>query len=108
MDQVLADQIGTNTRLPSLELGFTINHFCEGWPCAYGENLSWKAPSTPAPPIRSNKVAFERLFGGFDSQASMADARRRDAMRASVLDVVLDDSKSLKNRLGGADQKKLD
>jgi Protein of unknown function (DUF1552) len=108
MDQILADQIGTTTRLPSLELGFKDTNACEGWPCSYHQNISWRGPSTPAPPIRSPKAALDRVFAGFDAQSSLADAKRREVLRTSVLDVVLDDSKRLAAKLGAADQRKLD
>jgi hypothetical protein len=109
MDQVLADAIGGATRLRSLELGFTDwNVDCENWPCSYHQNISWVGPSTPAPRVTSVRMAFDRLFRGFDPNASAAEAERRTFARTSVLDVVLKDIQALEARLGGGDKRKLD
>jgi hypothetical protein len=50
-------------------------------------------------------VAFERLFGDATQAAA---AKERLSRRQSILDFVLEDSKSLENRLGASDRRKLD
>jgi hypothetical protein len=102
VDQVAATQLGHLTRLPSLELGCDKgmnNGNCDsGYSCAYSANISWRSESTPMPKEVDPKQVFERLYG----MPKNSDDRK------SVLDSVLDDAKSLENKLGGADKRKLD
>jgi len=107
VDQVIADSIGSATKLPSLELGITDRPNSDG-PGILAANISWKDASTPAPPIESPSVAFNRMFQGFDPTATQADAARRRAYRTSVLDVAQKDAQRLQPRLSSTDRKRLD
>jgi hypothetical protein len=107
IDQVIADSIGTATKLPSLELGITDRPGGDG-PGVISVNISWKTATTPAPPIESPSVAFDRIFQGVDVTASAADSARRRVYRTSVLDVVQKDAQSLIPKLGTTDKKRLD
>jgi hypothetical protein len=107
IDQMIADSIGSGTKLPSLELGITDRANPDG-PGILAANLSWKNASTPSPPIESPQVAFDRLFMGFDPTASQADAARRRVYRTSVLDVAQKDAEHLASKLSSSDQKKLE
>src|SRR5260221_5090242 len=98
VDQVIADSIGSATKLPSLELGITDRANPDG-PGILAANISWKDASTPAAPIESPSVAFNRMFQGFDPTATLADAARRRAYRTSVLDVAQKDAQRLALRL---------
>ncbi|NNJ25062.1 DUF1552 domain-containing protein [Alienimonas chondri] len=107
VDQVAADRIGSQTRLPSLELGIDRGRnagSCDsGYSCAYSNNISWRSPSQPTSKEINPKLAFQRLFG------SGGDAvERRLADRKSVLDLVADDAASLTKRVGTTDRRKLD
>ncbi len=51
------------------------------------------------------RLVFDRLFS---ERPNDPDRLKRNRLRASVLDSVLDDARSLDNRLGGADRQKLD
>ena len=112
MDQVAANKIGSETRLPSLELGFDRGQVageCDsGYSCAYVTNISWRSPVNPMPHEVNPAAVFERLFGSADELANAQNRARRLAERRSILDFVADDSKSLESRLGKADQQKLD
>jgi hypothetical protein len=107
VDQVIGDAIGSATKLSTLELGIKDRAGLDG-PNILGVNVSWKGPSTPAPPIETPSVAFDRMFQGFDPTATQADAARRRAYRTSVLDAVYKDATRLRPRLGSHDQAKLD
>src|SRR5687767_7176929 len=52
-DQLVADAIGKDTPLPSLELAVDstslVGNCDNGLACAYMDNLSWSSPSTPLP-----------------------------------------------------------
>ena len=114
MDQLLANTIGQQTPLPSLELGLegadTVNGVgtCDvGFSCAYQNRLAWSGPSTPLPVETNPRVVFERLFGGVDS--TDPDVRRaRMSRQTSILDSVLDKVDRLQDDLGRRDQAKLD
>jgi hypothetical protein len=108
-DQLAAMRLGDRTRLPSLELG--IERFrgvgtCDsGYACVYQHTLAWRSPTSPVPTEVDPKLVFERLFS--DSLGN-PDREKRNRLRASVLDAVLDDAKRLDERLGGGDRQKLD
>jgi hypothetical protein len=111
-DQVAAAQIGSLTRLPSLQLGIeggsSAGGCDSGYGCAYTRNISWSGPSTPLPKITNPQLVFDRLFAGFDPNASVAEVEKRKAYKKSVLDIALADAQSLSARLGPTDQRKLD
>lgn len=106
VDQVAANAIGKETRLPSLELSCDAirkSGKCDsGYSCAYQYNLAWANHNTPVTPEIDPRLVFERLF---NESAGTATERRR---RTSVLDFVMDDAERLHRRLGRADQHKLD
>lgn len=109
VDQIAAEHIGNQTRLPSLELGTEGGRqagSCDsGYSCAYSSNISWKSDTTPMAKEVNPKAAFERLFGsGEDAQARA----ERDFYRKSILDFVAADAASLRQQLGRNDQRKLD
>ena len=111
VDQVAAQEIGYQTRLPSLELGCerprAAGRCDSGYSCAYQYNLSWKSESVPMPPEHNPKLAFERIFGTSDADASKRQAISSEYNK-SLLDFVLADTKSLSTKLGYTDRQKLD
>lgn len=112
VDQVAAERIGGQTRLPSLELGCDrtkLSGNCDsGYSCAYSFNIAWKTPSTPLPPEVNPRLVFERLFAGASAaEATEAQARRR-RYHQSILDYVQEDARRLQARLGVTDRRKLD
>jgi hypothetical protein len=110
IDQVIAQQIGRHTRLPSMELstdGARLTGRCDsGYSCAYQFNLSWASPTRPVPAEQNPRAAFERLFG--TSEPGEGSAEARQAQQRSVLDFVLDDARSLGREMTAADRGKLD
>lgn len=108
VDQIAAQKIGAQTRLPSLELSCDRSRMagaCDsGYACAYQFNISWKSPTTPLPPEADPKQVFQRLFGNGNREEQLA----RDRYSKSILDFVLDDAKSLRGNLGRSDRNKLD
>lgn len=112
VDQIAANKIGNQTRLPSLELscdgGQRAGSCDSGYSCAYQFNLSWKSETMPVNPEVDPRAAFERLFGNGDSARSKEAAAKRSLYNKSVLDFVFDDAKRLGNNLGATDRRKLD
>ena len=107
-DQVAAQQIGQETRLPSLELSMdlltTVGQCDNGYACVYQNNLSWSSPTTPLPAEAHPRVAFERLFG---DGGSAVDRRKELRKNASLLDWVSSDIARLQNKLGASDRNRV-
>lgn len=110
VDQVAAERTGTQTRLPSLELGLERGRqagSCDsGYSCAYSSTISWKTESTPMAKEIDPRLVYERLFGGNLEEAKQN--ARRDLFRKSILDLVAEDAASLKQSLGQTDRRKVD
>ncbi len=98
-DQLIAQQVGKETKLPSLVLG------CEkanpsvhkNYSMLYSSHISWSSPTTPTPLEVYPALAFDQLFK--DST---------QAGQQSVLDAVGSDAQSLRHRISQQDQQKLD
>jgi len=111
MDQLVAKEIGNQTRFPSLELGLEDarqSGDCDsGYSCAYTNNLAWRSETQPLPPILDPRALFERLFG--NGVVLSPEARARQSVyRRSILDFVTDDTRKLEAGLGPTDRRKLD
>ena len=108
VDQIAANQIGQETRLPSLELSMDLVSMvgqCDnGFACVYQNNLSWSSPTTPLPSEAHPRIVFERLFG---EGGSAEDRRAALRERASLLDWVREDISRLQNQLGANDRSKV-
>lgn len=111
-DQVVAEFVGSNTRLRSLELGLddsrTVGHCDSGYSCAYTNSISWRSPTTPLPPEANPRAVFERLFGDIDTSLDVATRARRARYRKSLLDMTLGETRSLASTLGASDKRKVD
>ncbi len=105
VDQLIARQVGNMTPLPSLELGIeptsTGVDVNVGFTQLYGAHIAWNTPTTPLAKEINPKMAFDRLFRRPEAQPY---ALGNDA---SVLDLVAEDARRLRARLGTADQRKL-
>jgi len=112
IDQVLAREIGSLTRFPSLELTCETERpsgICDsGYSCAYQFNLSWSSPSTPMTAESNPRLVFERLFGAGPPGQRAENLRRRRLEQRSILDFVLQDARAMQRRLNTGDQAKLD
>ncbi len=99
IDQVVAQRIGHQTKLPSLVLG------CEkanpsvhkNYSMLYSSHISWSSPTTPTPLEVYPALAFDQLF---KDKSQKGDR--------SVLDAVLADAKDLRRGISRLDQQKLD
>jgi hypothetical protein len=111
-DQFAAQQIGGETPLPSLELGTqegAQSGNCDsGYSCAYSSNISWRTPSSPMAKEINPRSLFIRMFGDPKAKQSEAEIAREATYTRSILDMVMEDSKRLKARIGASDQAKLD
>jgi Protein of unknown function (DUF1552) len=108
VDQIAAQHLGKETRLPSLELAMdlltTVGQCDNGYACVYQNNLSWSSPTTPLPAEAHPRVAFERLFG---DGGSAADRQAELRKSSSLLDWVRSDISRLQKKLGPSDRTKV-
>jgi hypothetical protein len=112
VDQVAAREVGERTRFPSLELG------CEpsaqagrcdsGYSCVYTSNVSWRTPTSPMTKEVHPRAVFDRLFGGPAAKVDRAVVAKQSRYRKSILDLVAEDARSLRDKLGKSDRQKLD
>ena len=107
MDQIVAQKLGQDTPLPSLELmieGSSLN--CgDGLSCSYRDTIAWQGPSSPLPMQNNPQVVFERLFGD-GTTADLRKARRQQSI--SLLDSVTGEVASLQRKLPTGDRSRLD
>ncbi len=102
LDQYIANHVGEETRFGSLVMS---SDGGVGEPTR-ATTLSFTAQGRPVPALSSPRQIIDRLFGTGD--ASSQAQRRLLKNTGSMLDLVLENSRSMKNRLGRQDQRKLD
>ncbi len=112
VDQLAAMKVGKRTPFESLELGCERGAMagnCDtGYSCAYSSSISWRGESTPNAHEIDPRAVFERLFGNSDPSETAESRMRRQGLKRSILDFVLEDANKLKRQLGVKDQSKLD
>src|SRR2546425_4175342 len=109
IDQVIANKIGQDTPLPSLELAtedFTgwIGGCDTPYSCADMNTISWKKPTTPLPMEVNPRVVFERMFGRPGTRTQRLERLQE---KRSILDSVRDDVAGLQKRVGAKDRARL-
>jgi hypothetical protein len=103
MDQIAAEQIGRETRFPSMQM-------CIQRGTGFGSNLrtlSWNRNGVPLASENDPHVMFNRLFkvDGPEEQELRSKGFRQ---RRSILDAVMEDARRLERRVGKQDGVKLD
>lgn len=101
-DQLVAEAIGRETRVPSLELSDGSGTGSAG----HSHTLAFDRNGTPLPAENSPRRLFERLFVP-DDAASREATLRRYAEKRSILDDVLAEAQRLENQLGQSDRQRL-
>ena len=105
LDQKIAQQIGGDTAFESLVLGTEPpRQGRAGQPISMANTVSWSSPTTRISPEINPRVAFDRLF----RDNSGPEAKRNAELKKSVVDIVLEDAKSLKRKASNLDQHKID
>lgn len=100
LDQRAAETLGGVTRFPSITLGSETG--LHG-----GCLMSWTRSGNRVPPIGTPRELFRKLFVAEGSAGTAASLDHLD-LKASILDSVHEDAKSLGKRLGQRDKEKLD
>jgi hypothetical protein len=110
VDQVIAQHIGQETLLPSLQMavedpGANSSNCGEGYSCVYTNTISWQTPTRPLPMEINPQVIFEKMFG--DGGTPDERAARREQQR-SILDSVTGSLARLEREVGPGDRVRLD
>src|SRR5947209_8763040 len=97
-DQVIAERLKAQTKVPSLVLGCepSIAAIHKNYSMVYSSHVSWSSATTPTPLELYPALAFDRLFR---DEVGRADK--------SVLDAVLEDAAGYKNKVSKSDQRRL-
>lgn len=95
VDQLIADETAKYTPFRSLEL--SCNPYTDNKESVYFDNISWYGHGHVAKSMRDPDKVFRRLFVADENKVS-----------SSILDLVLEDAKSLQRQLGAQDLRKLD
>lgn len=95
IDQIIAEHTGKETAFRSLEL--SCNPYEDNRESVYFDNISWYGHGHVARSLRDPKAVFNRLFGV-----------KHHIESGSVLDLVMDDARTLNHNLGRTDKGKLD
>ena len=108
IDQMIAQHIGRDSKLTSLEVAVDRNDVvgaCDhGYACAYMNSMSWKTPTMPLPSETNPRAVFERLFGSGDTAEARVVRSQEDR---SILDGVMQEISQLRRRVGPRDGAKL-
>jgi hypothetical protein len=105
-DQLIAQHIGRNTPVSSIELSvdYPTQGACDSGDCFYVNTVSWRNETTPNLAELHPRVVFERLFGdGGTAAERLAHIRKT----GSILDSISQEVSRLASTLGGGDRGKL-
>jgi len=110
IDQVIAERIGRETLLPSVEMsvedpGSGSSNCGEGYSCVYTNTISWASPTTPLPMELNPQVVFERMFGSGSTPEQRIARRERNQ---SILDSINGKISKLRNEISVPDRSRLD
>jgi hypothetical protein len=107
VDQLIAQHIGDQTPLPSLELGTepVISGIDSnvGYTRLYGSHISWQTPTRPVAKEINPRAVYEQLFG-----KQIGGDTEKAASYRNLLDYVLEDARRVRGKLGRDDQFKMD
>lgn len=100
IDQYLADEVGFETRFPSLTVGSEggIHGGCQ---------IAWTKSGVRVPPVTGPADLFEKLFVN-DSQERQARRAQENQVQGSILDSVLGEANRLARQVNTEDKDKLD
>ncbi len=100
IDQYLADEIGVETRFPSLTVGSEggIHGGCQ---------IAWTKSGVRVPPVTNPAELFEKLFVS-DSAERTARRVEENKLQASILDSVLEEANGLSKKVNREDKEKLE
>ncbi len=100
IDQYLAEEVGHQTRFPSLTVGSEggIHGGCQ---------IAWTKSGVRVPPITNPAELFDKLFIG-DSKDRKARRQQENHVQASILDSIREEANRLSRKVNKEDKDKLD
>ena len=102
LDQVIAQRLGQETALPSLELSSeTTVQVAAGGGGFYASSLSYSGPNSPLPIEYNPRKVFVKLMGEGDTAEERESLTRRTG---SILDMIADRTNTLRADLGAGDR----
>jgi hypothetical protein len=105
LDQLIAKKISQDTPLPSMQISSeTTNQQAAGGGVATAATVSFRDSNTPLPMEYNPKKVFNEMFGVTTPIERVEIAKQTD----SLLDLILDRTKTLQGQLGAADRIALD
>ena len=105
IDQMFAKKYSQDTALPSLEVsGETTTQQAAGNGVSTASTISFRDANTPLPMEYNPKKIFNALFGSTTPKERVLNARESD----SLLDLILERTKSFQSELSSADRVTLD
>jgi hypothetical protein len=109
IDQMIAERIGQETALPSLEVASETTTQVAACPsgagCYYSTTLSFRNATSPLPMEFNPRKVFTQLFGEGDTPAEREAIAHQTR---SLLDLISDRTQALQRRLGSGDRAVLD
>ncbi|HEU4620488.1 MAG TPA: DUF1552 domain-containing protein [Gammaproteobacteria bacterium] len=110
IDQIIAEKIGRETLLPSVEIsvedpGSGSSNCGEGYSCVYTNTIAWSSPTTPLPMELNPQVVFERMFGSGSTPEQRVERRERNQ---SILDSINGKIAKLRGEISVPDRSRLD
>jgi hypothetical protein len=109
IDQMIAEHLGQDTPLPSLEVASETTAQVAACPsgagCYYSTTLSFRNATSPLPMEFNPRKVFTQLFGEGDTDAERAAIA---AQTRSLLDLIADRTAALKKQVGASDRVVLD
>lgn len=100
VDQRIAEVVGGETKLPSLELGVQVGR-ADNW-----GRMCYRAADQPLPPEDDPAAVYSRVFAELHTDPAVLERLRR--RRASILDAVGGEYERVSQRLGSADRQRLE
>src|SRR5262245_35820438 len=104
LDQLVAKKISQDTALPSMEISAETTVQQAAGNGGFYTTLSFRDATSPLPMEHNPKKVFNQLFGETTPKERVEIARQTD----SLLDLILDVTKSLQVKLGAGDRVALD
>lgn len=100
IDQFIADEIGKQTRFPSLTVGSEggIHGGCQ---------LSWTKSGVRVPPITGPAELFDKLFRT-ETETQRGEQIKANSLQASILDSITEEASDLSKRVNREDKQKLE
>jgi hypothetical protein len=110
IDQIIAQKLGQETLLPSMQLAIEDpagnTGVCGyGYSCAYSNSVSWASPTAPLPHEINPMAVFRRMYGDGSTNEERSVRRKTDS---SILDAITHKLARFEADLAAQDRRRMD